>query len=134
MLLHGAGDTRRDWHKTGYVDRLRDEFTMINVDIRGSGENEALTRIEDYSIQKIVNDLREVQDCCGVHQIMVWGYSFGGNIARYLGAWSDCVLAIAVIGVPFGRVVNKAFDSYIDVFIEKYCALAQAYKEDTLSE
>jgi len=57
---------------------------------------------------------------------MVWGYSFGGNIACYLGAWLDCVQAIALIGVPFGRVVNKAFNSYIDVFIKKYCALAQA--------
>jgi pimeloyl-ACP methyl ester carboxylesterase len=29
MLLHGAGKTRRDWHKVGYVDRLKDDFTVI---------------------------------------------------------------------------------------------------------
>jgi hypothetical protein len=23
MLLHGAGKTRRDWHKVGYVERLK---------------------------------------------------------------------------------------------------------------
>lgn len=134
MLLHGAGKTRRDWHKVGYVNRLKDDFKVINVDIRGSGESEILTRIEDYDIEKIINDLSEVQDSCGVQQMMVWGYSFGGNIARYLGAWSDCVQAIAVIGVPFGRAVNKDFDGYIDVFIEKYSAQAQAYEEGKLSE
>jgi pimeloyl-ACP methyl ester carboxylesterase len=37
MLLHGAGKTRKDWKKVGYVERLKDEFKIINVDIRGSG-------------------------------------------------------------------------------------------------
>ena len=134
MLLHGAGKTRKDWQKAGYVDRLRNDFKVMNVDIRGSGESEILTRIEDYGIEKIINDLIEVQESCGIQQMIVLGYSFGGNIARYLGAWSDRVQAIAVIGVPFGRAVNKEFNDYIDVFIEKYGALSQAYEEGTLNE
>ena len=31
VLLHGAGKTRRDWHKAGYVDRLKDDYTVITV-------------------------------------------------------------------------------------------------------
>jgi pimeloyl-ACP methyl ester carboxylesterase len=134
MLLHGAGKTRRDWKKVGYVERLQNEFAVINVDIRGSGESEVLTRIEDYGIEKIVNDLMEVKDQCEVQQMMVLGYSLAGNIARYLGTWSDRVQAIAVIRVPFGKAVNKEFNSYIDVFIEKCGTLAQAYITNTLNE
>jgi pimeloyl-ACP methyl ester carboxylesterase len=134
MLLHGAGKTRKDWHKAGYVERLREDFSVINVDIRGSGESDCLTRIDDYAIEKICKDLEEITDACGVQQIGVWGYSFGGNIARYLGAWSARVKAIAVIGVPFGRAVHEEFDRYIDEFIEKYGSLARAYSEGTLSE
>jgi len=38
MLLHGAGKTRRDWHRLGYVERTKEDFTVITVDIRGNGE------------------------------------------------------------------------------------------------
>jgi pimeloyl-ACP methyl ester carboxylesterase len=134
MLLHGAGKTRKDWHKVGYVRRLRKGFRVISVDIRGSGESDCLTRIDDYAIEKIGKDLIEVADACGEQEIMVWGYSFGGNIARYLGAWSKRVKAIAVIGVPFGCAVAEAFDQSIDEFIEKYGTLTQAYGDGTLSE
>jgi pimeloyl-ACP methyl ester carboxylesterase len=133
MLLHGAGKTRKDWHKVGYVGRLREDFRVISVDIRGSGESDCLTRGDDFAIEKICGDLEEVADACGEQQIGVWGYSFGGNIARYLGAWSDRVKAIAVIGVPFGRAVHETFDRYIDEFIEKYGPLAAAYNERELS-
>ena len=134
MLLHGAGKTRKDWRTAGYVDRLRGDFRIINVDIRGSGESDCLTRVGDYAIEKICNDLEEVADACVAQQFGVWGYSFGGNIARYLGAWSKRAQAIAVIGVPFGRAVHEQFDRYIDEFIVKYGPLAQAYDEGALSE
>jgi pimeloyl-ACP methyl ester carboxylesterase len=134
MLLHGAGKTRKHWHKAGYVDRLRDDFRVISVDIRGSGESDYLTRIEDYAIEKMVNDLGEVADACGLQDYGIWGYSFGGNIARYLGAWSNRVKAVAVIGVPFGPAVHADFDRLIDEFIAKYGPLAEAYNEGGLSE
>ena len=134
MLLHGAGKTRKDWHKAGYVKRLRENFKVLTVDIRGSGDSEVLTRIEDYGIQSICSDLAQVADACGFDQMMVWGYSFGGNIARYLGAWSQRTTAIAVIGVPFGPAVHKEFDEYIESFMDKYGSLAKAYDEGTLNE
>ncbi len=134
VLLHGAGKTRKDWHKVGYVGRLSKDFRVITVDIRGSGESDVLTQIDDYAIEKICKDLEEVMEACGEQQVGVCGYSFGGNIARYLGAWSNRVRAIAVIGVPFGPAVNEEFDRYIDEFIEKYGGLARAYADGRVSE
>lgn len=134
MLLHAAGKTRKDWHKVGYVERLKEDFIVITVDIRGTGESEFLTNIADYAIEKICADLNAVADICDVQQFAVWGFSFGGNIARYLGAWSDRTTAIAVIGVPFGPAVDEEFDRYIDEFVKKYGPLAQAYDEGTLTE
>jgi pimeloyl-ACP methyl ester carboxylesterase len=134
MLLHGAGKTRNDWHKVGYVGRLVEDYKVITVDIRGSGESDCLTQTDDYAIEKICRDLEEVADACGVGQVGVWGYSFGGNIARYLGAWSNRVKAIAVIGVPFGEAVHEEFDRYIDEFVEKYGPLTEAYNKGGLNE
>jgi pimeloyl-ACP methyl ester carboxylesterase len=134
VLLHGAGKTRRDWHKVGYVERLRDEFTVISIDLRGSGDSDYLADIADYAIEKICADIFAVADACDVQQFFVWGFSLGGNIARYLGAWSDRVIAMAVVGVPFGPAVDEEFDRYIDEFVEKWGPLAKAYNEGKLTE
>lgn len=125
MLLHGAGKTRQDWHKFGYVKRLQMDFNVITVDIRGTGESDYLVEKADYAIKKICQDLYTVAEACGVEQFAIWGYSFGGNIARCLAAWSERVSAISVIGVPFGPAVDQAFEQYIDKFEKKYAPLAK---------
>ncbi len=33
LLLHGGGGSHADWHENAYVARLRDEFTVIAVDM-----------------------------------------------------------------------------------------------------
>lgn len=134
MLLHGAGKTRRDWHKLGYVARLQDEFTVITVDIRGTGESDYLVEIEDYLIRNICQDLYSVADACLVDQFAIWGFSFGGNIARYPAAWSDRVSSIAVIGIPFGPAVNESFEKYIVEFEKKYAPLGEKQRMEFNSE
>ena len=69
MLLHGAGKTRKDWHKFGYVDLLKEDFRIINVDIRGTGESDFLIRVDDYAIEMICKDLDEVMDACGARGV-----------------------------------------------------------------
>ncbi len=130
MLLHGAGKTRRDWHKLGYVARLRDDFTVITVDIRGTGDSDYLLEIEEYAIEKICQDLYAVADACSVAQFAIWGFSYGGNIARYPAAWSDRITAIAMIGVPFGPAVDEVFDGYIRGLEKKYGHLVDEQNGD----
>jgi pimeloyl-ACP methyl ester carboxylesterase len=61
------------------VERLKEEFTVITVDIRGTGESDFLTDIGDYTIEKICADLNAVADACEIQGFAVWGFSFGGN-------------------------------------------------------
>ena len=86
ILLHGGGDNRKNWHKAGYVKRLTDEFTVITIDIRGNGESDYRYEGSDFAIEKLTNDILCVADSCSVDNFAIWGFSFGGNIARYLGA------------------------------------------------
>ena len=132
MLLHGAGKSRQDWHTVGYVERLMSDFTVISVDIRGSGESEPLVNTADYTIEKIHQDLETVADACHAQHFAIWGYSFGGNIARYVGAWSDRVTAMVVVGIPFGPAVDEEFDRYIDQFASKYAPLGRAPRPSPL--
>ena len=129
MLLHGMGKTRRDWRKAGYVGRLQDAFTVVTVDMRGSGESDRPLDKADYAIEKICEDLYAVADACDAPRFAVWGFSFGGNVARYMAAWSERVTALALVGVPFRPAVDAAFDRYIDGFAKKYAHLARAKTE-----
>jgi len=133
MLLHGLGKTRLHWHKSGYVDRLQQDFTVITVDLRGSGASDHFFDSTEYTIEKICADLYAVADAAHVPQFAVWGYSWGGSIARYLGAWSNRVIAVTMIGAPFGPAVDEVFDHYIDEFEQKYGHLAQAYQQGALT-
>jgi pimeloyl-ACP methyl ester carboxylesterase len=134
VLLHGAGKTRRDWHKAGYVKRLRDDFAVIAMDIRGSGESDRLFEASDYDIESVCQDVIAVADACGAAQFAVWGFSLGGNIARYLAAWSERVTAAIIIGVPFGPAVHEDFDRTITELVQKWEPLVAAYNQGTLSE
>ncbi|MCP4544357.1 MAG: alpha/beta hydrolase [Chloroflexi bacterium] len=132
ILLHGAGKTRQDWHKAGYVEQLQNNFTVIAVDLCGTGDSDHSVDVADYAIEMICQDVNNVADACAVERFAVWGFSLGGNIARYLGAWSDRVTAIAMIGVPFGPAVDEAFDKFIDDFLKRWAPVIQAAQEGTV--
>jgi pimeloyl-ACP methyl ester carboxylesterase len=129
MLLHGMGKTRRDWRQAGYVRRLQEDFTVITPDLRGSGESDQPLDQADYAVEKICEDVYAVADACEARQFAVWGFSFGGHVARYMAAWLGRVTALALVGVPFGPAVDAAFDRYIDGFVAKYAHLARAQTE-----
>jgi len=109
ILLHGGGQTRQDWHNTGYVERLRREFKVIAIDIRGNGESDKPTELSDYGIGKHCQDILAVANACGIDQFSLWGFSYGGNIGRYLAAQSPRVLNFIMIGVTFGPGASGDF-------------------------
>ncbi len=134
MLLHGVGQTRHDWHVAGYVQRLKKDFAVITVDIRGMGESDERFDVGDYAVESICADLTLVADACRAERFSVWGFSFGGNIARYLGAWTNRVSALAIIGIPFGRAVDEKFDAYIAELEQKWGPAVRDYHNGKLDE
>lgn len=133
VLLHGLGKTRADWRKAGYVERLKETNTMITVDCRGTGDSDRLTDAAGFGIDRVCADVMAVVDACHAPQFALWGYSLGGNIARYLAAYTKRVSALAVIGVPcFGPAVDSEFAQYIDEFSAKWQPLVDAYQQGRL--
>ena len=113
FLLHGGGQSRRVWHDHGYVDRLKARFTVVAVDLRGNGESDKPTAPDSYRIDRQVEDLLAVADAIGAPRFSLWGYSYGGNVGRYLAVRPDRLDAFALIGIPFGEAVGGAFRQLI---------------------
>ena len=118
--VHGGGSSRQDWIKGGYVERLMREFTVITVDLRGHGESDKPLDPSNYSTKKMCQDFHAVADACGVERFSLCGYSFGGNIGRYLAASSERVEKFVMIGSSFGPGVSGAFRQLVLDFRERW--------------
>jgi poly(3-hydroxyalkanoate) synthetase len=110
------------------------EFTVITVDIRGFGESDKSVDPEDYAIENLTDDLIRVADGCGVDSFGLWGYSLGGNIGRYLSAWSSKVWALSVIGIPWGLAVSGPFKDNVNKYIEEWSPLVSEYKIGNITD
>ena len=133
LLLHGGGggQTRQSWHEAGYVTWLRDEFKVITMDIRGHGDSDKPTNPAAYAIETMCGDILMVADACNVEKFALWGFSYGGNIGRYLAAQSDRVEKIIIMGIPFGHAASGDFRQFIMDFRAHWQPILRAQEAGT---
>jgi len=132
VLLHGGWHTRQNWHDAGYVKRLKDNFKVIAIDIRGNGESDKPTDPAYYTTDKMCQDILSVADACSAEQFSIWGFSYGGNIGRYVAAQSDRVEKLVIMGIPFGLGAPGDFRQFIEKFCNHWLPILQAQSEGTL--
>jgi pimeloyl-ACP methyl ester carboxylesterase len=132
VLLHGGGQDRQAWHKAGWTERLTGHFCVIAIDIRGHGESAKPTDPAAYSIDRLCEDILVVADAAGAQRFSLWGYSYGGNIGRYLAARSDRVERFAIIGVPFGPSADDNFRRMIQQMQQRWKPVMDADRAGTL--
>ena len=132
VLLHGGWHTRQDWHDVGYVSRLQDNFKVIAIDIRGNGESDKPIDPFCYATEKICQDVLAVADACNVERFSLWGFSYGGNIGRYLASQSDRVKKFVMMGIPFGLGAPGNLRRFIEVFRHHWSPVLDAKKSGTV--
>lgn len=97
VLLHGGGQTRHSWSRTG--QRLgADGWTALSFDSRGHGES-GWAPDQDYSLDALVSDLRAVLAELDVRPVLV-GASMGGNTALVAqGEHSDLARGLVLVDI-----------------------------------
>lgn len=132
LLLHGGGYTRQSWHEVGYVERLKRAFRVITLDIRGNGESDKPTNRAFYTTDKHTQDILAVADACDAEHFSIWGFSYGGNIGRYLAAESNRVAKLIIMGIPFGLGASGEFRQRIERFRDHWQPILQAQQDGVL--
>lgn len=132
MLLHGGGQTRRSWNERGYVDRLSKRFTVITVDLRGSGESDKPDTAEAYALDAVLADLVAVADAAGAKRFHLWGFGHGASIGRYLAARSDRVISAVLVAADMGPTLSGPVKDAINGMRAKWQPLLEAQKAGTL--
>ena len=82
VLIHSLGTSLEIWQPQ--VDRLRDRFRIVRVDIRGHGRSPVVPG--PCSIADLARDVLALLDELGVASAHVCGLSIGGMIAMWLAA------------------------------------------------
>lgn len=132
LLLHGGGQTRRSWHEGGYVERLSKQFTVITVDLRGSGESGKPTAPEAYALELVLADLLAVADAASAPRFHLWGFGHGATIGRYLAARSDRVISAVLVSARMGDAVSGILKDAITGMRAHWLPLLQAKAAGTL--
>lgn len=107
ILLHGGGQSRKVWHEHGYVAALSRHFRVITLDARGHGESDKPGGRASYAIDKVMGDVLAVADACAADTFDLIGYSYGGNIGRYLASRTNRVSRFVLLGIGFGAGVPE---------------------------
>jgi pimeloyl-ACP methyl ester carboxylesterase len=132
ILVHGGGQTRRSWNQIGYVERLAKQFTVVTMDLRGSGDSDKPTAKDSYDLDHMIGDIVAVADAAGAKRFHVWGFGHGGTIARYLPARSDRVDSAILVGMTMGPAVTGVFKSAIEAMRAKWQPVIEAQAAGTL--
>ncbi|MCC7181313.1 MAG: alpha/beta fold hydrolase [Acidobacteria bacterium] len=132
ILLHGGGQTRRSWNERGYVDRLSKRFTVITVDLRGSGESDKPDTPEAYALDAVLADVLAVADAAGAKRFHLWGFGHGASIGRYLAARSDRVISAVLVGADMGPTISGPVKDAINGMRAKWQPLLEAQKAGKL--
>ncbi len=132
VLVHGGGQTRQAWKQTGYVDRLSKRFTVIAVDMRGTGDSGKPLAEQAYNLDTMLADLMSVADAAAAPRFHVWGFGHGATISRYLAARSDRVISAVLVGATMGPTITGILKDGISAMRAKWQPLVAAHEAGTL--
>lgn len=85
VLLHGFPDTSSVWrHQIPAL--VAAGFRVIVPDLRGRGQTEAPSRIEDYRLTNSVSDVADILGALGIARAHVVGHDWGASVAWLFAA------------------------------------------------
>ncbi|WKN60976.1 alpha/beta hydrolase (plasmid) [Rhodococcus opacus] len=113
LLLHGGGQTRHSWRKTGR-SLAADGWSAIAVDARGHGDSQWAPD-GDYGIDALVADLTSVIGELGEKPVLV-GASMGG-MTSLIGQGENPELARGLVLVDIAPKVETAGTAEIMAFM-----------------
>jgi len=132
LLVHGGGQTGTSWAERGYVDKLKDKFTVITLDLRGFGESGRPVVPDAYALDRHLEDLAAVADAAKAPRFHLWGFGHGATIGRYLAARSDRVISAVLVSAPLGAPFEGIVRDAVTGMRAKWLPLVQQQMAGTL--
>lgn len=135
VLAHALGATKEVWLESGWVDILKEHFTVISIDLRGNGESDASSEVDFYSQDKVISDINEIVKKCGFSIFNYFGHSYGATIGLKLCKDNKNVQKVICAGTNFGDEFFKIIVPDIINDYEKFKNVKERniFDEDNIS-
>lgn len=128
IMVHGFPESWYSWrHQLGPVAAA--EFTACAIDVRGYGGSDKPRRVEDYTLEKIADDLIGLGEALVPGEpIVLIGHDWGAPIV-----WNtaftrpDRVRAVAGLSVPFSGAPQRPFT---EIFREAFTSKGRFFYQE----
>lgn len=107
LMLHAAMGRYRRWY--GWIPVIAREHPTISLELRGHGASQVPSEDVPFSLERLVQDARELLDTLGVAQAHVVGLSAGGYVGQRLAIESpECVETLCLFASTPGLKGTQA--------------------------
>lgn len=79
VLLHGFTGSTKTWEFL--IPLLSKDYRLIMVDLIGHGNSASPETVQDYSMEKVTEDLATILTTLNIDKANILGYSMGGRVA-----------------------------------------------------
>lgn len=131
VLAHGMGSNKEMWIDRKWIEIFENYFTVISIDIRGSGESDKSYDPNFYSINNIIDDIDVIVKDYGFNDYNYFGHSYGATIGLQICKQSKNIKKVVCGGTSFG---NKFFKEIVPEWIDEYESIGLKKKNNTLNK
>ena len=134
VLVHGYTGNLRNW--AFQLPALSQKHRTVSLDLRGHGLTDSPSHAEDYSLERLADDIYGLLQALGIGECYLCGHSMGGMVAQeFFLAHPEMVRALILVdttaeqptGTEIGdgaRSVQKALDQGMEAVFEEMLRVA----------
>ncbi|XP_053447497.1 epoxide hydrolase 4 isoform X2 [Nycticebus coucang] len=106
LLLHGFPEFWYSWRHQ--LREFKSEYRVVALDLRGYGETDAPIRRENYKLDCLITDIKDILDSLGYSTCVLIGHDWGGMIAWLIAiCYPEMVMKLIVINFPHPNVFTE---------------------------
>ncbi|XP_077550741.1 AB hydrolase superfamily protein YfhM-like [Haemaphysalis longicornis] len=117
ILLHGFPDCWYSWHKQ--IPELKRNFWVVAPDMRGYGLSSKPSRVEEYQVSYIIEDLVGLVRLLGRDKLSIVGHDWGAIVAWcFSNKYPHMVNKLVTINGGHPHTMRRLLDSSISQMIK----------------
>uniref|UniRef100_A0A674ISU8 Epoxide hydrolase 4 n=1 Tax=Terrapene triunguis TaxID=2587831 RepID=A0A674ISU8_9SAUR len=103
LLLHGFPEFWYSWRHQ--LREFKSEYRVVALDLRGYGETDAPSHQENYKLDCLITDIKDILESLGYNKCMLIGHDWGGMIAWLVAiCYPEMVTKLIVVNFPHPSV------------------------------
>ncbi|XP_048208116.1 epoxide hydrolase 4 [Perognathus longimembris pacificus] len=106
LLLHGFPEFWYSWRHQ--LREFKSEYRVVALDLRGYGETDAPIHRENYKLDCLITDIKDILDSLGYSKCVLIGHDWGGMIAWLIAiCYPEMVMKLIAINFPHPNVFTE---------------------------